>query len=260
MGTSINLKFSILKKCVKIIKNWYTVAFVYYRIYNKEFFLLNLKNGFKLKLRTKSTDIQAFLNVWLIEEYAMIGFEIRENDTIIDIGAHIGLFTVYASQFCNNGRIFSFEPIRDNYSLLLENIEINNLSIIRPFNLAVTGVRNKIKIYKSELDESAHTIYGKGRDYVEVDSVSLKEIIDSNSIISCDLLKLDCEGAEYEIMKTLPDEYLIRIRKICMEYHPIKDFQYELDKLRDRLDRFGFEIKMINYPNQLGLLFAKRSI
>ena len=44
---------------------------------------------------------------------------IDENDVVVDVGAHIGLFALYASQFCNNGKIYSFEPVKENYDLLI---------------------------------------------------------------------------------------------------------------------------------------------
>lgn len=239
------------------VDNWYVALLVYFGLYKKEFYVLNLRNGQKLKLRTNSTDFYAFVNVWIVEEYRRDGFEIGENDVVIDVGSHIGVFSVYASQFCRNGWIVSFEPINDNFRLLQDNVKLNKITNIKAFNVAVADKKDKVKIYHSD-DQAAYTMYGNGQNYTEVDAVPLKEIFDSNQVEKCDLLKLDCEGAEYEILASLPDEYFGRIGKICMEYHPTKNGSERVIELTTRLEKFGYKITIVPYSDGLGLLFANK--
>ena len=123
-------KFQIFQKSLKIVKNWYMIPLIYYGFVKSEYCVLNLKSGHKIKIRVKSTDLQVFTNVWLNEEYKFSGFNINDNDTIIDIGAHIGLFAIFASQFSKGGKILSFEPVSSNYKLLLENIELNKQDMV----------------------------------------------------------------------------------------------------------------------------------
>jgi tRNA1(Val) A37 N6-methylase TrmN6 len=99
------------------------------------FAILETRTNKKIKVRTDTTDFMALANIWLLEDYKIKKFEIRSNDVIVDIGAHIGIFTIYASQFCNNGKIYSFEPVKENYDLLLNNIELNRLEQVKPFEL-----------------------------------------------------------------------------------------------------------------------------
>jgi hypothetical protein len=108
-------KLSIFLKIIQVVKNWQIVLLVYFGLYKKEFFYLNLKNGLKIKLRTKSTDLQAFANVWILKEYEVKGFEILQNEIIIDIGGHIGLFSLYASLKNPDGKIISIEPHPQNF-------------------------------------------------------------------------------------------------------------------------------------------------
>jgi len=115
-------KVSIFLKMMQIVKNWYLIFFIYFGIYKKEFYFLYLKNGLKIKLRTNSTDLQAFANVWILKEYEIEGFEILENDVIIDVGGHVGLFALFASLRCLNGKIISIEPHPQNFLLLKENM------------------------------------------------------------------------------------------------------------------------------------------
>ena len=82
-----------------------------------------MRSGIKIMLRVNSTDLMAFTHVWLLKEYERPGFEIKNNDIIIDIGGHIGLFALYSSQFCKSGKIYCFEPIKENFDMLKSNIE-----------------------------------------------------------------------------------------------------------------------------------------
>lgn len=256
MLNDIRFKVSIFRKLVRCVNNWYVFVLVYFGFFSNKFYILNLKNGLRLKLRTDSTDIQAFVNVWLKREYAQQKFEIHEKDNVIDVGGHIGLFSVYAAYFCKEGSVISFEPDEENFRLLQENIALNKLGNIKPFNLAVASKSGKARIYQNKDDQAAHTIFGTGRHFVEATTTSLQEIIDSNSVVKCNLLKLDCEGAEYEIIDSLPNEYFDKIDKICLEYHPIENSAMLLRDLKIRLDDLGYKVMEMSSADDMGLLFA----
>ena len=203
-------KIIIFLDIVKIVKNWIVVFLVYFGFYKKEFFTLNLKNGISLKLRTKSTDLQAFANVWILKEYQKKGFEIQEDDSIIDIGAHIGLFASYASKKCPKGKVISIEPHPDNFSLLKYNISKNNFLKTILLNKAVTKNTEKIKLFVDPLDDSAHSIIKNEKNSIDIEGISLRDIMKQNDIKICNMLKMDCEGAEFEIIKSLLDEDLAK--------------------------------------------------
>lgn len=250
-------RISVFLKSMKIVKNWYLIPFIYFRLIIEKHAVLSLRNGYKIKLRVRSTDLQAFFNVWIIQEYNKPDYEILEKDIIVDIGAHIGLFTIYVSQFCKKGKIFSFEPVEENYKLLLENIQLNKIENVIAVKKAVSGGEKTIKIYLNE-DQAAHSTYSHGNRFIETESISLKEIIDHNSIQKCNFLKIDCEGAEYDILKFVPDEYFKIIMKIGMEYH-FSDTKYNLlRELKERLQKMDYKIQENPLLNGLGLLFAKR--
>lgn len=123
MSVGIVKKIIILLKAIQVIKNWQTFVDLYFHKIRTDYTILEMRSGIKVKLRTDSTDLMAFVNVWLVEEYKKQGFEIKDEDIVIDIGAHIGLFALYASQFCKSGKIFCFEPIKENFDILVSNIE-----------------------------------------------------------------------------------------------------------------------------------------
>lgn len=244
-------------KIIRTVRNWYVVPLVYYRLFRRASFVLRLRNGERLKLRTNSTDIQAFVNVWIMDEYKMKDFDIKDDNIVVDVGAHIGLFTIYASRFCKKGKILAFEPIKENYETLLENLKLNNLENVLAHNLAVSNKNTPVKIYLNISDQAAHTIYGTGQNFVEVNSITLREIIDSKCN-RVDLVKLDCEGAEYDILGALPTEYFERIDRIRMEYHRIGDDFADLGKLKIDLQKSGFKIVDRPANQSYGLLFANK--
>ena len=89
----------------------------------------------------------ALTNVWMINEYDVDSFKINQNDIVIDVGAHIGLFSLLVSQFCKTGKIFSFEPIRENFDLLVSNLELNHIENVFPFNVAVSKNSGKLNLF-----------------------------------------------------------------------------------------------------------------
>lgn len=257
MSVGLSKKISILLKAIKIIKNWHVFVNLYFHGIRTEYTILELRNGFRVKLRSDSTDLMAFINVWLMEEYQRPGFEIKNDDIVIDIGAHIGLFALYSAQFCKIGKIFCYESIRENFDLLLSNVLLNQITNIFPINAAVSADNTTVSIYLSE-DQAGHSMHIMGAKKVEVMATSLKEIFDSNKIEKCDFLKIDCEGAEYSIMNALHAQYYDKIEKICMEYHLLDNKHDLLTGLIERLHTSLFKVTKIETTANMGLLYAVR--
>jgi FkbM family methyltransferase len=250
-------KLSILKKSKTVFENWFIFPLSYYNLIRKDFIIFKTRSKKIIKLRKQSTDLMALIHVWLIEEYKKSGFQINQNDIVLDIGAHIGLFTLYASQFCTKGLIYSFEPMKDNYELLLENIKSNNLEQVKIFNLAVSNSDDPIKLFINN-DESGHSMFSQSSQNLMVDSISLKKIFDDNKIEHCNFLKLDCEGAEYEIIKNLPLSYFEKIDKIIIEYHMADSNPQLLIELKKILVDQNFKIETKSLFSNIGFLYAKK--
>ena len=142
-------KLRLLLKTIKILRNWWLFPIVYLKLLKRPTVIFETKTGFKIMLRTDSTDLMAFTHVWLIEEYSKQGFEINETDIVIDVGAHIGLFSLYASQSCKKGTVYSFEPMNENYKMLKSNLQINNLPNVIVENSAISKSSSKITLFTS---------------------------------------------------------------------------------------------------------------
>jgi len=250
-------KLQIFLNSRKIFKNWHIYPKVYYKLINDTFVIFRTKTDLRIKIRVRSTDLMTLTNVWMINEYDIEDFEINVNDTVIDIGAHIGLFSLLVSQRCKTGKILSFEPVRENFDLLVSNLKLNHIENVLPFNMAVSKNLDKLNLFLND-DQSAHSIFPKSSESISVESTSLQKIFEENKISSCKLLKLDCEGAEYEIIDSLPSEYLNKIQNIVMEYHSA-DTKPELVKnLIQKIKNAGFKIKTRPHHDDMGFLIARK--
>ena len=257
MGYGFFSKLQVFLNSRKIFKNWYVYPKVYYKLINDEFVIFETKTDLKIKIRVRSTDLMALTNVWMINEYEIEDFEINANDTVIVIGAHIGLFSLLVSQLCKTGKILSFEPISENFDLLVSNLKLNHVNNVLPFNLAVSKNLGRLELFLNN-DQSAHSIFSKNLKPISVESTSLQKIFDENKISSCKLLKLDCEGAEYEIIDSLPPECFDKIQNMAIEYH-LADTKPELVKnLIAKIKNAGFKIKTRPHYDDMGFLIARK--
>jgi len=249
-------KINALKIAKKKFKNWYIFPLIYLKLYFNSIVKITTKENLIIKLRTKSTDFLTFVNIWIFDEYLKNKIGIKNDDIIIDIGGHIGLFALYASQFCKKGEIYSYEPVLENYNLFSKNIEENNLTNIKVFNSAVSKSDDKITLFLNE-DQAAHSIFTKSKSFNKVNSITLQRIFEKNNIKNCNLLKIDCEGAEYEILENLPKEYFTKIQKIIIECHFIKTKKDLFNNLKINLKQQNFELIEKELDNELMILFGK---
>ena len=248
-------KFKIIIRVMKLFKNWWMYPIVYLKLTKKLTVVFETKNGIKILIRVNSTDIMALTHVWLIEEYSKYDFKIEKTDTVIDVGAHIGLFSLHTSQICKNGKIYAFEPMIENYDILKSNIQLNNFSNIKAENCAISNSSSKITIYQNN-DESGHSKFIETNNPIEVNSKSLNEIFNDEKIEKCDLLKLDCEGSEYEIIDSLEDKNFEKIEKMIIEYHLADSHPELLNKLKNKLKIKMYKISIEPLFDDIGFLYA----
>jgi len=257
LSASLFEKARILIKAIQSIKNWYLFVALYLNLIKDEYAILETRKGVKIKIRVNSTDFMAFTHVWLLQEYDKSGFEIRDTDIVIDVGAHIGLFALFSSQFCKNGKVYCFEPIKENFDLLESNLELNNIRNVVATNVAVSSNNGIVTIYLDE-DEAGHSMYGAGTKQVQVKSFSLQEIFDSNKLKKCDFLKMDCEGEEYKIIDSLSTSYFDKINKMCIEYHFTDSKPHLLQDMIKKLELSSYMIDTRKILPSIGFLYAKR--
>ncbi len=216
-------------------------------------------DGFKFKIRKNdSSDLEVIREILIEKEYSQGNFKIKENDTVIDIGAHIGIFSIFAAKAAKNGKVYAYEPFPENFKLLKENCGLNNVKNIFSFKQAVSGTQNNARLYLNKCN-CGHSFYGKSKKHINVNCTTMEEIFESNKINFCDFLKIDCEGGEYEILLNTPERYLHRTDMIALEYHDSLSKKRLLKKLINYLGKMGFKIKIVHIIGTRGILYAKNN-
>jgi len=134
---------------------------------------------------------------------------------VVDVGGHCGAFAYFAVQ--KGAEVFSYEPEASNYEMLSYNSKGRN---IHAFNLGV-GHPGERKLYIAFDNTGGNSVFlRKGQDIENFQTIKVISIHDVfKDIEHCDLLKMDCEGAEDEIIEDFDDELAGKIDQISMEYH-----------------------------------------
>lgn len=182
--------------------------------------------------------------------------DIAEDSVVIDAGANIGIFTLYAGIRAMNGRVYSIEPERTNFLLLKENIEANNLSNVHLINAALSDVSGNIKLFTSNPgSNSIIQPFRSNANFQLCKSITMEDLLQSLSIDHVDILKMDVEGAEYGIFTK--SSWLSKVKNIVMEVHPaLGDRKNLITTLRNA----GFHIfERESYDEDTIYLYAVRN-
>ena len=178
--------------------------------------VLELRDGTKYLVRAGTTDLAAVNEAAILNPYLRSPYIVLPEDaTVIDIGANIGDFTMQVARRCPRGRIFAVEPVSAHVQMIEAQIALNHLSHVQTVRAAVGATCQMTRVTAagtasrvSEREDSAEV----------VEMITLERLMEDYSIDTLDLLKLDCEGAEWDILPAA-ERVLPRVRQICMEFH-----------------------------------------
>ena len=184
---------------------------------------------------------------WEPEVISAVTAAVKPGMTVIDIGAHIGYYTMLFAKYAGpSGRIFSFEPLPGNFALLQRNIHLNHLQNVHPLNLAVYSRTEGITITvpDDQPNPGSGSMYqGKGvRDY-HVDATSLDDFCEKYSL-SPDILKIDVEGAEYDVLIGAIRTIKSCQPKLLIELHHF-DGNLAAHPVPDLLTAWGYQIQWV---------------
>lgn len=137
-------------------------------------------------------------------------FSPKQGDIVVDIGAHMGRYTIISSKRVGpHGKVIAIEAEPFNFEILNRNIKLNQLSNVVALNDAVYSKETKIKLYLTA-GESGYTIFNTtisnrvktGQKFVDVNANTLDNLLQQNGITGeVNWIKIDVEGAEFEVLK-----------------------------------------------------------
>jgi FkbM family methyltransferase len=237
---------------------------------------------FKFFIRTDTQDNNVVQSCTIEDEYILDILHCN-NSIILDLGTHIGGFTIKA---LHNGalKVYSVEICEENIQLILQNVNLNGYSCkyleqdgetsVTIINKAIHNDDNGIYVnlnnsYKNECEYQHRYIYSCHDTSTEptenknrfFESISLDTIFNKCNIERVNIMKIDCEGAEWRALCGVSDETLEKIDIIVGEFNPINNF-YINDKLikcqngNDLLELIGHKFKDVT--NNVKLLMNNK--
>jgi FkbM family methyltransferase len=191
----------------------------------------------ELEFHTRS-GLRIFVPAQLIVEFKEIffsgaysrGFEpLSGLENVVDIGANVGFFAMFALHEFKARHVFAYEPVPANYAQLARNTNANRSSSVRTFCLGVSreSGQRELSLNSTQKFTTAATLAGLTHENnapgnIVVNCVDLRTVVTEHVGKPIDLLKLDCEGSEYEILYN-GKALLPNIRRIVAECHHIDD-------------------------------------
>jgi FkbM family methyltransferase len=214
-------------------------------------------NDKEIFYRTSSSDMTLIYEILLKSKYKAEYFfpEILNPSVIFDIGGNIGITALYMANLFPKAQIYSFEPVPENFKILEKNIK--NFDNIQAFNFGLGSKEGAFEVYLNSDPENyggisfySDQIENTNTPYISCEVRNVNDIIKELEIDSVDLIKIDTEGAEYDILKGLDQKTLQKTSWIAGELHGNKDFE-----LLNYLDSLDFSISLKKRMNERLFMF-----
>lgn len=222
-----------------------------------------VKQGLKIFYRENSIDKEVIDEIFDNDIYLQRVPEYRPkaSDVIIDIGAHIGTFSMKMSPKVS--KVFAFEASRETFELLKKNVEANHLDNVKVYHCAVAKSTGTAILYHDlELGNWGHSITAElSSSSEQVPSISLNDFIEQEQLMKIDYIKFNCEGAEFDIIHNTKPEYLKRVSVMALLWHENLVAGSSHKHLMKYLSQLGFHcVLRFNYKeSQNGWITAYRA-
>src|SRR5687767_3174234 len=235
--------------------DWQYISFTYdYRRYILPFlfslreFIVEVGDD-QIWVKPRSSDMFTIYEIYRDKGYSpKLEYGPGSVKTVVDFGANIGIFSLWASRFFHRAKkIYAVEMEDASYKQLLANIAINELQgIILPIQAAIFSESGAVGIRRMDVIGSFHMLDLHEKSKI-VKALSLKDFLALAEIDTIDLLKIDIEGAEKYLL-TLENEEIFRnkVRYVFLETHSVNDFRTEHGV--EYFQKLGFEITLTTTP------------
>jgi len=178
----------------------------------------------------------AFIITPLFEEWMWRYLRPKRGDIFLDVGAHIGKYTCQVARIVGDeGIVIAIEPSPENYRTLVRNIKLNSLKNVVALNVAGWNKNTNLRLYLAKRAGQNSVKMKVGKNFVSVSARVLDEVLEELGIERVDWVKIDVEGAEYEVLEGL--------WKALTKYKPkliIECREENLEKVRNLLSRLGY--------------------
>ena len=204
-------------------------------------------------------DYKVVDETWNENVYRLHEYQFKNNAVFLDIGANIGSVSLYVDNFNkardenNKIKVYAVEPEPNNLALLKENIKNNPTENITVINNAIWYEQKTVSITNQGGNSSI--VDANGAESVEVLAITIQDCIDLYNIDEIDVMKIDIEGAEFDLIINTPAETLAKIKYITLEFD--KSFDGRFGMMVEKLSKqFGLEI--LGSPERGGYIYGHR--
>ena len=220
-------------------------------------------DGFEIAYRVSSVDIAVLWHSFSKDIFLreIPEYSLHPDAVVLDVGAHIGTFSLLVAAKAPHGRIFAVEAARDTFNLLRTNVALNHLNNIFADHLALsdrTGMATLSHDPDGNYGNSITKQFSVSSE--EVPCTTLSRYLDDREIRHIDLAKFNCEGAEFPILLSTGADVLQRICKMIILYHCDLVQGASASALTEHLAASGFETRIVNQSAERGWIIATRYI
>jgi FkbM family methyltransferase len=206
--------------------------------------VLRTHDGLSVTIRQNLWDAEIVREIFFEQPYTRY-LRLPAAPVVVDVGGYIGEFALYAAQYLGAAHVVSYEPTRENFAVLERNVALNDVGARITAVPQAVGSSGELVLNVHCRDDEIHASehwYRDGQPRT-VPSVTLAELFEAHRLDQVDLLKVDCEGGEYDILGGAPDGVLDRVRALAFEYHEIDGFEARLEQVLDRLTAAGYRVR-----------------
>ncbi len=203
--------------------------------------------GEQIWIKPRSSDLFTIYEIYCDGGYSpKLPYTPGNIKTIVDVGANIGVFSLWASRFFPAKKIYAVEMEDSNYEQLQANIAVNGLEeTVIPVQVAIFSESGSVGIRRMG-GLGFHMINVQEREHT-VKALSLADFLSSTGIETIDLLKIDIEGGEkYLMTPENEDIFRKRVGYVFLESHDVNDFRTEHGVAY--LQKLGFETTLTSTP------------
>jgi len=179
---------------------------------------------------------------------------------IIDIGAHIGTFSILSASKYPDAKIYAFDPFPETYSLLERNIISNKIQQVHTYSYALSNKNESRKLFLSDENWEHSTINSDSNKSIVVEGKRLDTFIEEEKIRLVDLIKFNCEGAEFEILKSISNETFKKIKMMVILFHEDMAQDFLRTDIYNIINTNNFIYREINSSKNRGWIIAKNPI
>lgn len=204
-----------------------------------------LRGGPRLTVDAGPTDLRIINEIWIGHCYEGHSQIVPRNGwTVVDLGAHKGIYAARVLHLAPEAHVHCYEPDPHNYACLVRNVPSAHHHQVAVGSTPGTRTLQQVPSNRGLGSTVEGRLQSRGTPTVpvEVPQVSLAQVMEHVGTV--DLLKVDVEGAEYDIVLSSEAAAFARVARVVMEYDAInpKDPTVSGGQLAERLSRLGFQV------------------